>query len=82
MQLLKDFTAEHAWDKLELYMGMVMEEEQTFVYLVNHHESAFQSGETISELISDLWLDPEKEWIRGCLHLWHPSPGLEDRLTI
>ena len=55
IQLFKDFTAKHTCDKVEFYMGMVIEYQQTFDGLVNHLKSAFQSGETISELISDLY---------------------------
>ena len=53
IQLIKDFTAEHAHDEVEFYMGMVAEEQQTFEGLVQHLKNAFQSGETISELISN-----------------------------
>ena len=52
MQLIKDFTAECACDKVEFYMGMVVEEQQTFKGLMQHLENAFQSGETISDLYS------------------------------
>ena len=55
MQLIKDFTAEHASDEVEFYMGMVAEDQQTFEGLVQHLKNAFQSGETISELISDFY---------------------------
>ena len=55
MQLIKDFTAECAHDEVEFYMGMVTEEQQTFKGLVQHLENAFQSRETISELISDFY---------------------------
>ena len=30
MQLIKDFTAEHACNKVEFYMGMVADDQQTF----------------------------------------------------
>ena len=53
MQLIKDFTAEHAHNDLEFYMGIIMEEQQTFEGLVPQLKNAFQSGKTISELISD-----------------------------
>ena len=53
MQLIKDFTAEHACDKVEFYMGMVAEDQQTFEGLIQHLKNAFQSGKTISELIND-----------------------------
>ena len=52
MQLIKDFTAEHAHDKVEFYMGMLVEDQQTFEGLVQHLKNSFQSVETISELIS------------------------------
>ena len=41
MQLIKDFTAEHAHDEVEFYMGMVAEEQQTFEGLVQHLEECF-----------------------------------------
>ena len=53
MQLVKDFMAEHAHDKVEFYMEMVMEDQQAFEGLVQHLKNAFQSGETINELISN-----------------------------
>ena len=55
MQLIKDFTAERALDEVEFYMGMVVEEQQTFEGLNQHLKNAFQSGKTISELISDFY---------------------------
>ena len=55
MQLVKDFTAECAHNEVEFYMGMVMEEQQTFEGLVQHLKNAFQSGETTSKLISDFY---------------------------
>ena len=42
-------------DEVEFYMGMVTEEQQTFEGLVQHLKNAFQSGETISELISNFY---------------------------
>ena len=41
IQLVKGFTAGHALDEVEFYMGMVLEGEQTFVGLVEHHKKAF-----------------------------------------
>ena len=61
MQLIKDFTAEHARNKVEFYMGMVAEEQQTFEGLVQHLKNAFQSGKTISELISDFYSWAQKK---------------------
>ena len=60
MQLVKDFTAEHACDEVEFYMGMVAEDQQTFECLMQHLKNEFQSGETISELISDFYGQAQK----------------------
>ena len=51
MQLI----TEHACNKVEFYLGMVTEDQQTFEGLVQHLKNAFQSGETISKLISDFY---------------------------
>ena len=61
MQLVKDFTAERARDEVEFYMGMVMDEQQTFEGLVQHLKNAFQSRETTSELISDFYARAQKK---------------------
>ena len=55
MQLIVDFTAEHAHEKVEFYMGMVVEDQQTFEGLIQHLKNVFQPEETISELISDFY---------------------------
>ena len=55
MQLIKDFTAEHPHDKVEFYMGMVVEEQQTFEGLIQHLKNDFQYSKTISELISNFY---------------------------
>ena len=41
-------------------MGMTVDDQQTFDGLVNHLKNAFQSGETISELISDFYSHHQK----------------------
>ena len=41
-------------------MGMVAEEDQSFEGLINHLCDAFQSGETLSELISDCYGQSQK----------------------
>ena len=55
VQLVKDFTANHTQDEVEFYMGMVDEEDQSFEGLIDHLCDAFQSGETLSDPISDLY---------------------------
>ena len=55
IQLVKDFTAERAHNEVEFYMGMIADDLQTFDGLVDHLKNAFQSGETVSELISDFY---------------------------
>ena len=51
IQLVKDFTAQHACNEVEFYMGMVAEDKQIFEGLMQHLKKTFQSGETINELI-------------------------------
>ena len=41
-------------------MGMVMQEGQSFEGLIKHLRNAFQSGETLSELISDFYSRSQK----------------------
>ena len=55
MQLIKDFTAEHACNEVEFYMGMVTEDQQTFEGLMQHLKK------TISELISDFYSWAQKK---------------------
>ena len=55
IQLVKDFTLKHAQDEVELYMGMVAEEDQSFKSLLKYLCGAFQSGETLSVLINDFY---------------------------
>ena len=55
IQLVKDFTAERACDEAEFYIGMIADDQQTYDGLVNHLKNAFQSGETVSDLISDFY---------------------------
>ena len=45
----------HAQDEVEFYMGMVTEEDQSFKGLTEHLQDAFQSGKTLSELISNFY---------------------------
>ena len=61
MQLVKDFTAECTHDKVEFYMGMVTEEQQTFEGLIQHLENAFQSGKMTSKLISNFYGQAQKK---------------------
>ena len=44
MQMIKDFMAEHAHNKVEFYMGIVVEDQQTFEGLIQHLKNVFQSG--------------------------------------
>ena len=55
IQLVKDFTAERACDEVQFYMVMIADDQQSFDGLVNHLKDAFQSGETVSELINDFY---------------------------
>ena len=56
IQLVKGFTAEHAHDQVEFYMGMMAEEDQSFEGLIDHLCDALQSGERLlSEFISNFY---------------------------
>ena len=61
IQLVKDFTTEKAHNEVEFYMGMIMDDQQSFDGPVNHLKNAFQSGETISKLISDFYGQHQKK---------------------
>ena len=64
IQLVKDFTAECACHEVEFYMGMVTEDQPTFKVLMQHQKNAFQSGETISKLISDFYGWAQKTYLQ------------------
>ena len=55
IKLVKDFTAGCAQDGVTFYMGMVAENKQTFKGFISHLISIFQSGETVSDLISEFY---------------------------
>ena len=55
MQLVKDFTSDHARLEMEYYLSMNPEEEQFFQGLIDHLTAAFQSGETENSLIGDFY---------------------------
>ena len=60
MQLVKDFTTEHAWDEVEVYMGMIAEEDQSFKGLIDHLHDAFQSGMSSSVIFMAGFRRPER----------------------
>ena len=60
-QLVKDFTADRAHDEVEFYMGMIVDEQQSFDGLVTHLKNAFHLDETMSELISDFYSQSQKK---------------------
>ena len=67
IQLVKDFTMECAWDEVEFYMCMVAEEDQSLEGLIGHLHDAFQSGETLNELTSNLYGQSQKARDQGHL---------------
>ena len=60
IQLVKDFTTEQAQDEMEFYMGMVAQEDQSLEGIIDHLHDAFQSGEMLSELISNFYSQSQK----------------------
>ena len=68
IQFVKDFITKQACDKVEFYMGMVVEDQKTFKGLINHLKSAFQLGETHKQIDNQfLWFGPEEKQNRGCI---------------
>ena len=55
IQQVKDYTSEHAWFKVEYYLGLTPENKQSFQGLRDHLGLAFQSWETVSSLIGDFY---------------------------
>ena len=41
IQLVKNFTMEHAQDEVEFYMGIMVEEDQSFEGLIDHLQDTF-----------------------------------------
>ena len=60
MQLIKDFTSDHARLESEYYLGMYPEEKQSFQGLIDHLTTAFQSGDTENCLIGDFYKHIQK----------------------
>ena len=48
IQLVKDFTAERAHDEVEFYMGMIVDDQQTFDDLVTHLKVHFSQGRPLA----------------------------------
>ena len=53
IQLVKDYTSEHAWLEVEYYMGLTLKSEQSYEGLIDHPSFAFQSCETVSSPIGN-----------------------------
>ena len=60
IQLVKDYTLEQARSKVEYYLGLTPEEEQSFQGLIDHLSLAFQSCEMVSSLIADFYNQSQK----------------------
>ena len=60
IQLVKDYTSEQARSKVEYYLGLTPEEEQSFQGLIGHLSLAFQSCEMVSSLIVDFHNQSQK----------------------
>ena len=63
IQLVNDYTSEQARSKVEYYLGLTPEEEQSFQGLIDHLSLAFQSCEIVSSLIADFynWFQKTRE---------------------
>ena len=58
--LVRDFITEHAQDEVQFYMGMVVEEEQSFKGLVEHLPDVLQCDKTFHKLISNFYGQAQK----------------------
>ena len=50
IQLVKDYTLEHAQLEVQYYLGLTPKSEQSFQELIDHLSLAFQSCKTVSSL--------------------------------
>ena len=62
IQLIKDYTLEHAWFEVEYYLGLTSKSEQTLQRLIDHLSHTFQSCETVSSMIADFYSHSQKAW--------------------
>ena len=61
VQLVKDYTAEHACGAVEFYLDM--KDQWSYSRLIEHLRMSFESGETFSYLLGDfyVWCQKPKE---------------------
>ena len=60
IQLVKDYTSEHAQLEVEYYLGLTPESKQSFQGLIDHLSLTFQSFEKVSSLIGDFYNQSQK----------------------
>ena len=60
IQLVKDYTSEHAWLELEYYLGLTSKSEQSFQRLIDHLSLTFQSCKTVSSLMGEFYNQSQK----------------------
>ena len=65
IQLIKDYTSKQARSKVEYYLGLTPEEEQSFQGLIDHLSLTFQFCKTVSSLIADFynWFQKTRETV-------------------
>ena len=68
IQLVKDYTSEHALLEVEYYLGLTLKSKQSFQGLIDHLSLTFQSCETVSSMIRNFITTHKKpERPRTCL---------------
>ena len=65
IQLVKDYTAEHAWLQVRYYLSSNPDDMQSFQGLIDHLSLTFQSFETVSSLYGDIYERSQKLKNRG-----------------
>ena len=60
IQLVKGYTSEYAWLKIEYFLGLTSKRKQSFQGLIDHLHLTFQSCETVSSLLGDFYNQSQK----------------------
>ena len=75
IQLVRDYSSEHAWLEDEYYMGLTPKSKQSFQGLLDNLSLVFQSCEIVSSLIGNFTIGAKRPGrLKMCLPL-HSNTG-------
>ena len=60
IQLIKDFTSDHAWKSDEFYLDMMPISEEHYYCMVSHLQVAFQTSETLNMVVNSFYSCKQK----------------------